>query len=111
MMFGLNAWRAGRLRVDAPWIIGGVLVAVLALVLCSRLMEPELISADIYRLANRALALALAGLWHWRLRPSMRAQELTGSAHPRAWLPALASILIGVIASAMLANQLGLLRR
>jgi hypothetical protein len=109
-MFGINSWYAGRWRRDAPWLLGGVAFAFVAIFSSTYWLPKELMTPDSFRLAHRVLALLLAGVWYARLRPSLRAQELMGTTAASPWLAAIAAIALGYAANLAAAAHLGFLR-
>ncbi len=109
-MFGLNAWRAGRLRRDAPWLIAGVAIALITALSAVYWLPNGQVTADGFRLSHRVLALLLASIWYSRLRPSFRAQDLMGSTTASPWLAAIGAIAMGYTAYLAIAAYLGFLR-
>lgn len=106
----MNSWYAGRLRRDAPWLLGGVAFALVAVFTSTYWLPTELMTPDRFRLAHRILALLLAGVWYARLRPSLRAQELMGTTAASPWLAATGAIVLGYAAFLAASAYLGLLR-
>lgn len=95
-MAGLNAWRLGRLRTDAPALAGG---AALAVGLVVFLLRPDLFGqADLdfstrdLRIGVRILALLLFGAFWFLHRRYYRGMQLLGLESPQPWPAAIACI-------------------
>lgn len=86
---GLNSWRQDRLPQDLPFYALGALLAIGLVV--TALLAPELLAfagddaAGTLRVANRALALLLFGLYYLVLKQNYRASELFGDEPPNPW--------------------------
>ena len=95
VIFALNAWRARRLRTDAPLIVAGVLLTLLLPWIVMQWEEGK----DVLRFAFRGAGLLAAAVFAWRHRPLYRAQELFGSTPPNGTGMGVLALAAGVAAN------------